>query len=117
ALEERRGLGQRLALEDLGHERGGGLRDSAAAALEAHILDALAIHGDVDRHLIAAERVVAVREMARLLLRAEIARALAVIEDDVLVEVAQIHGHFTALNIVCAVLIASASASMSLSSL
>src|SRR6185312_2099062 len=117
ALEERRGLGQRLALENLGHQRGRGLRDGAAAPLEAHILDALALHRHVHRHLVAAQRVMAVRDMAGMLLRAEIARPLAVIEDDVLVEIAQIHGHFVALNIVCAALIAAASASMSLSSL
>jgi len=57
------------------------------------------------------------REMAGLRLRAEITRPLAVVEDDILVEIAQIHGHFVTLNIVCAALTASASASISLSSL
>ena len=51
-----------------------------------------------------------------MLLRAEIPRVLAVIQDDVLVEVAQIHRH-DRLNIFCAALIAAAKASMSLSSL
>jgi hypothetical protein len=103
----------RLALQHLGHERGRRRRDGAAAPLEHDVLDAVAVELQVDRHLVAAERVVAVREMARVIELAEIPRVAAVIEDDVLVELAQIHHA----NILCAARSASASASMSLSSL
>src|SRR5579864_5350294 len=117
ALEERVRFFSRLALEDFRHERSRGLRDGAAAALEAHILDAAILERHEYGDAVAAERVVAMRQMARMLLLAEIPRALPMVEDDVLIEIAQIHGYVVTLNIFCAAWIAAASASMSLSSL
>src|SRR5215472_13127703 len=116
ALEEGRRLFRRLALQNLRHERGRGLRDGAAASLEAHIVDAAILqrheHGDA----VAAERIVAMRQMAGMLLLAKIPRVLPVVEDDVLIKVAQIHGYFFTLNMVCAARMPVTSASMSLSS-
>jgi len=67
ALDERLGLRDRLPLEDLRHQRGRGGGDRAAPALEAHVDDAIALDLEVDRDLVAAEGIVPVREMARLL--------------------------------------------------
>src|SRR5271167_1564954 len=89
--EERPGFDDRLALEHLGHQRGRRSRNRAAATLEADIDDAVAVERQIDRHPVAAQRVVALREMRRLLDRAKVARVAPVIEDDVLVELAQIH--------------------------
>ena len=55
--------------------------------------DPVAVEAEIDRDPVAAERVVALRGMGRVLERAEIARVAAVIEDDVLIKLAQIHHH------------------------
>src|SRR5215831_17842700 len=112
--EECSGLFDRLALENLGHQRGRSGRDRTAATLERNIDDAVAVEREVDRHPVAAQRVVAVREMSRVLDRPEIARMAPVIEDDVLVKLAQIHHRA---NISRAASIAVANRSMSRSSL
>src|SRR5262249_33793528 len=108
--EERLRLIERLPLQHLGHERGRGGRDGAAAPLERDVGDAVAVEPQINRDAVAAERVVAVREMARMLERAEIPRMPAVIQDDVLVKLAEVHYRA---NIFCAATIASASASTS----
>jgi hypothetical protein len=55
--------------------------------VEAQVLDAIALHADVDAHLIAAQRVVLERlEVVRVEL-AEVLRTLVVLEDVVAVEV------------------------------
>ena len=89
--EEGARLVERLALQHLGHQRGRRGRDRAAAPLEADIGDAVAVEREIDRDPVAAQRVVAARQMRRMFERAEIARVAAVIEDDVLVKLAQIH--------------------------
>jgi hypothetical protein len=92
ALEERLGLGLGLALDHLGHQRGRGHRDGAAAALEGGVLDDAVLQREVDGDLVAAERVVAARLAVRVLGRAEVPRLAVMVEDDLLVEVAQL-GH------------------------
>src|SRR4029450_2738936 len=57
ALEEPLHLLPALALERLRHHRGGGRRDRAARALEAHVLDDPVLEPHVDRRLVPAERV------------------------------------------------------------
>ena len=54
-------LGRLPPLHELGEHRGRGLRDRAAAAFEADLVDRLAVvaEADEDRHLVAAERVLA----------------------------------------------------------
>ena len=112
--EERPRLGYGLALEHFGHQRGRRGRNRAAPALEADIGDPVAVERQVDRHPVAAQRVIALREMRRMLDRPEIPRVPAVIEDDVLIKLAQIHHRK---NISRAASSASASRSISLSSL
>ena len=91
--EEAVRLVDRLAFQHLGHQRGGGGRDRAAAALEADIGDLVAVDREIDRDPVAAQRVVAARQMRRVFERVEIARVPAVVEDDVLVQLAQIVTH------------------------
>src|SRR6202035_582755 len=107
-------LGDGLAFQHLRHQRRRRGRDRAAAPLKADIGDAVAIQRQVDRHPVAAQRVMALREMRRMLDRTEIPWVAAVVEDDVLIELAQIHHRA---NISRAASSASANLSMSLSSL
>src|SRR6266851_4435514 len=103
-----------LAFQHLGHQRGRRGRDRAAAPLEADIGDALALDREIDRHPVAAERVVPARQMRRVRQGAQIARVAAVIEDDVLIKLPQIHHRW---NISRQASNASARRSMSASSL
>src|SRR5262245_12007666 len=57
-VEHRLDLVARAALYGLRHQRGGGRRDRAAEALELEVVDRPALHADVERELVAAERVV-----------------------------------------------------------
>src|SRR5262249_33210637 len=78
--KESPGLFERLALEHLGHQRGCGGRDRAAATLKRHIGDFVAVKRQIDRYPVAAQRVVAVGEMRRLLDLTKIARMAPMIE-------------------------------------
>ena len=91
AVEERDRLVDRAALDGVGHERRGRLRDRAAGALERDVRDAPVVEAQTERQLVAAERIVA-RAPVRLASgeRAEVARPAIVVEDDFLVEVGQI---------------------------
>src|SRR3954454_15007106 len=88
-LRQRGDLGDGLALDDLGQHRRGGLRDRAAAALEADVVDRLAVVAELerDRHLVAAERVLALGLRVGLLDHAVAARGLVVVEDDLAIHV------------------------------
>ena len=78
-------------LQELGHHRGGRGRDGAAAALEGHVIEtARPVQLDEDMHPVAAERVVALRLAVGVLDAAEIARTAAVVEDHLLVKLAQL---------------------------
>src|SRR5206468_5528466 len=103
-----------LALQHLGHQRGSRGRDRAAAPLKADIGDPVALDSEVHGDPVAAERVVAARQMRRMLQGMEIARMPAVIEDDVLIQLAKLVAHR---NISRQASTASASRSISLSSL
>src|ERR1700690_3606089 len=83
-----------LALDCLGHERGGGGGNGAAGALETGVDDAAVFYLQVHGELVAAQRVVAVGVMIGAL-RAfgVIARIAVVVEDHLLVERTDVHVH------------------------
>jgi len=112
--EEGTGLVDRLAFEHLGHQRGRRRRDRTAAALERDVGNPVSAERQIDGYPIATQRVVPMSKMGGLLDLAKVARVAPVIENDVLVELAQIHHRR---NISRAVSIASANRSMSRSSL
>ena len=93
AVEERLGLRSRLALEGLRHHRGRGGGDRAAGALEADVLDQVALQLHVDGGAVAAERVVALGPAGGRGQLAEVPRPLAVVEDHFLIKLAQLGGH------------------------
>ena len=78
-----------LPLTMLGQHRRGRLRDRAAAALEADVLDRLAVGGELDRDrdLVAAERVLALGVRVGVLDQPVAPRVLVVVEDDLAVHV------------------------------
>src|SRR5438105_7127897 len=100
-LVERRDLARGAARHHLREHRRRGLRDRAAAAGELHLVDRLAVVGerDVDRHLVAAERVLALGFSVGALDDAVTTRVLVVIENDLpihLIELAHANTFFTA---------------------
>src|SRR5690606_15128156 len=87
------GLGLLLGLADQGpgHQRGGGDRYGAAGAVEADVADDAALVGlEVERDLVAAQRIAALRLAIRAGDLAAVTRVAVVIEDDLLVEVLQV---------------------------
>src|SRR5271154_934427 len=92
ALEDFFRLRQRLALHALGHHGGGRLRNRAARALKADVADRIAIERDVHGEPIAAERIEPLGFVVRGRQLAEISRRLAVLQNYVLVQIAQV-GH------------------------
>src|SRR5581483_1844009 len=80
------------ALDEIGQHRRRRLRDRAAAALEAHVVDRLTVGGEAhgDRDLVAAERVLAFRVRVRLLERPVVPRVLVVVEDHLAVHVLEV---------------------------
>ena len=81
------------ALEQRGHQRGAGLRDGAAGAVEGNVPDPVAVHPEVNAALVAARRIVAVCHAVGCRQPAPVPRALVMVEDDLLVEFAEIGGH------------------------
>src|SRR5262245_14641750 len=90
--EQGLGFGARLALEQLGHDGGGCRGNGAALALEADVLDHVAVELQVDGEPVAAQVVVPFEVAAPPAQGAEVARPLAVLEDQVVVQLAQV-GH------------------------
>ena len=91
-LEQRLRLGGRLALQALRHQRCRGLRDRAALALEAEVVDDVAVQPQVERQVVAADRVEALGLAVGVLQLAVVARPPVVVQDDLLVQVGQL-GH------------------------
>src|SRR5262249_26801376 len=89
ALVERGVLPGRTALRHLHQHRRRGLRDRAATAGELHVLDRLAVlvERDIDRDLVAAERVLSLGLGVGMLDHPVSARVLVVVEDDLAVKV------------------------------
>src|SRR5215469_503919 len=80
-----------LALHGFRHERCGSGRDRASLALEADVLDAIFLQAHPHGQPIAAERVVPLGMGVGGLDPAEVPRALVVVENDVPVEILQVH--------------------------
>src|SRR6266446_6337081 len=81
-------------LQHLRHQRRRGNRNSAALALETDIGDSrVRVHHKVDFHFVAAERIMPLGNMVCSRKRPEMARMPGVIQDDVLIQLAQILVH------------------------
>ena len=93
AVEEGLGLGAGLPLHALRHHRGGGREDGAARALEADVLDDVALHREHDLGPVAAERVAAFGRAVGPGQGAEVPRPAAVVQDRLLVQLAQLGRH------------------------
>src|SRR4051794_12400264 len=91
-LRELRHLGGGAAPHDVRQHRRRGLRDRAAAALEADVLDRLAVGGELDRDrdLVAAERVLPLRVRVGVLDQPVAVRVLVVVEDDLAIHVLEV---------------------------
>src|SRR5690606_19560812 len=100
------------ALEHLGHHRCRGRRDGATATVERRVLDdALVVDLEEHGQPVAAQRVVAVRLAVGILGMPEVPRPLAVVQDHLLIKLAQLVQHQP--NISCTLRSASTSASTS----
>src|SRR5581483_6465805 len=80
----------RLALHRRGHHRSRSFRDRATRALKADVFDDITVQLQVERQLIAAERIVPDLRDRRMFERLEIARLFIVIENDLLIGFVQI---------------------------
>ena len=91
-LRQRRHIRGRTPLHKIGEHRRRGLRDRATAAFEADLRDRLAVlaEADEDRHLVAAERVLALGMRVGVLKRAVTARVLVVIQDHLAVHLVEL---------------------------
>src|SRR5208282_1111350 len=85
-------LCHRLAFDALRHHRRGRFRDRAARALKTDVADRIAIELEIYGEAVAAERIEALGLVIGGRDFAIIARSLAVLEDHVLIEIAQV-GH------------------------
>jgi hypothetical protein len=83
-----------LALDALRHHAGGGLRDGATGALEADIFDNFVFQLQIDRQLVAAERVIALGGAVGRFKPPKVTRLLVMIQNDLLVKLAQFR-HFS----------------------
>src|SRR5690606_17967449 len=111
-----------LADHRLGHQRRRGLRYGAALSNEADVAHHTAFRLHIYRQLIAAQRVMALRDMIGVFHFMEITRTAIVIEDDFLIELTQFVLHIphrcgSPRNIACALRRPATSSSTSRSSL
>src|SRR5205823_2189922 len=89
-VEQLEGLADRLPLDALGQQRRGRDGNRAAGALEANVLDAPVGDVDVERELVAAERVYGVDHVVRAGQLAEVTGLAVVIEDHLAIKVLQL---------------------------
>jgi hypothetical protein len=83
------------ALEHLGHHRGRGHRDGAAAPFERGVPDDTAVvHHEVDGQRVATDGVVAVGPAGRRLQFMVVPRIFPVVQDHLLIELAQLVEHY-----------------------
>ncbi|MNL52148.1 hypothetical protein D3C87_1752980 [compost metagenome] len=92
-LDQALGLRDGLALDVGRHHRGRGLADGARVAGEGDLLDAIALHVEGERDVVAAHRVVAFGLAVGVLHRPEVAGLLVVLQDHFLVELLLV-GHY-----------------------
>src|SRR6267378_1672523 len=78
-----------LPFDGLGHHAGGGFGNSAAGAFEAYVPYRVVFQVQVDRYLIAAERIKPLGGVVGRFELAKVSRLLVVIEDDLLIEFAE----------------------------
>src|SRR5262249_27339242 len=91
--EEVLDLGAALARDRLGHQGRRSLRQSAAAPLERGATHHGTVEGEGDGGVVAAERVVADSAAIGGIELLEVAGALVVVEDDLLIQVSQLADH------------------------
>ena len=96
-LDEPAGLFHRLALQLLGQHGRGGLADGAALAFKPRLADAPAVQLEMERHLIAAQRIIALRVHLGTGQRAAVARALEVIQDHFSIQLVKLLNHVLSL--------------------
>ena len=93
-VEQRLHVGFCFAFQRVGQNRRRGFRDGAAGPLKADVSDDVALHPGVDRVMIAAQRVVALGGASRAFELVEVARASAVVQDDLLIQLCQVVKHW-----------------------
>src|SRR5205814_2249433 len=93
ALEERLRFRLGLVLQRGSHQGRGGLGNGATGALEADVLDHVTRELQVERDLIAAERIDTLGAPVGPLRLVEVTGLPAVVDDDLLVEVPQLRAH------------------------
>src|SRR5689334_18644068 len=81
-----------LPFHCLRHHRGRCLRDRTSCSLEGHVLDRVAFEVEINGEMVAAERIVSLGFVIGGRQLAIISRRLAVLQDHILIELAQI-GH------------------------
>src|SRR4029078_9212401 len=91
--EDFAGLLFRLALDHRRHQRGRGLRDGASRTLEAGVGDLVSLELAPHGEGVTAERVVPIRVAVGSFHHPEVARCAVVVQDQVLVELAEITVH------------------------
>src|SRR5262245_35644622 len=89
-LEKGLRFGLGLALNAVGHDRGGSFGNRAARALKANVSDHFIFQARVYRELVTAQGIIAFRCPVRSLQLVEVARPPIMVKDDFLVEFAQV---------------------------
>ena len=92
-LERLLSVGLLFSLEALSEQGRRGLGNAATVADEADVFDNVSFHREVELQLIAAQRIVSLREKAGIGQLMEIARLFAMVEDDLLIQIAQLVKH------------------------
>jgi hypothetical protein len=88
-LEELDGFRLGLALHHLRHHGSRRARDGAAGALEADLVNLVAVHIDIDRAAVSAQGVISLGLVIRGRNAMKVPRRLAVLENDFLIKFAQ----------------------------
>src|SRR5659263_752620 len=93
ALEQRPRFLFGLALEQFRHQGRGCRGNGATGAHKTHVPNDAVLHFDVNRNLVSAEGIMAVRLSVSIFHLSEIPRTLVVVEDYFLIQIAQISRH------------------------
>ena len=83
-----------FAFDAFRQQRRRGFRNTAAVAYETDVLDDLIVHGQIELQLVAAKWIVPLRRAGRVGHLMKIARLLAMVENDLLIEIVQIVKHW-----------------------
>src|SRR5262245_61640550 len=82
-----------LALDRGRHHRGGRFRNGAARSLKPDVLDQIPLEQQINRNLISTQRIESFRLAIGALWLLKIARALVMVQDNLLVESAEVRHH------------------------